>query len=149
MTSTLHIVVAMKPLDGNFASNAIKHGVAGLNIDACRISVADADRAFYDAGMARHERYAEGKDMVNCHEGGWKVNPGAIQNKGARFPANVILEDSEKIVRAFPIVSHKTGGVAKTSIGNGKTYHGGSSRIPIGFNDSGSAARFFKQVKED
>lgn len=32
-----HIVLAMKPLDGNFVENALKHGVSGLNIDGCRI----------------------------------------------------------------------------------------------------------------
>ncbi|MCZ6655525.1 MAG: DNA methyltransferase [Planctomycetota bacterium] len=31
------IIVAMKPLDGTFARNALKHGVAGLNIDRARI----------------------------------------------------------------------------------------------------------------
>jgi len=31
------IVVAMKPCDGTFVNNAIKHGIAGINIDACRV----------------------------------------------------------------------------------------------------------------
>jgi site-specific DNA-methyltransferase (adenine-specific) len=31
------IIVAMKPLDGTFAVNAERHGVAGFNIDECRI----------------------------------------------------------------------------------------------------------------
>ena len=31
-------IVAMKPLDGTFANNAMKHGVAGINVDAGRIS---------------------------------------------------------------------------------------------------------------
>jgi len=31
------IIVAMKPLDGTFANNALKHGVAGLNINGGRI----------------------------------------------------------------------------------------------------------------
>ncbi len=30
-------VLAMKPLDGNFAENALRHNLAGLNIDGCRI----------------------------------------------------------------------------------------------------------------
>lgn len=32
------IILAMKPLDGTFANNALVHGVAGLNVDACRIN---------------------------------------------------------------------------------------------------------------
>ena len=35
------IALAMKPLDGSFANNARKWGVAGLNIDGCRIGGAD------------------------------------------------------------------------------------------------------------
>lgn len=31
------IILAMKPLDGTFAKNALDHGIAGLNIDASRI----------------------------------------------------------------------------------------------------------------
>lgn len=31
------IILAMKPLDGTFAANALKHGVAGLNIGGCRV----------------------------------------------------------------------------------------------------------------
>jgi len=37
MIAAFHIAVAMKPLDGNFAQNVLNHGVAGLNIDVCRI----------------------------------------------------------------------------------------------------------------
>ena len=35
--STEEWVLAMKPLDGNFAENALRHNLAGLNIDGCRI----------------------------------------------------------------------------------------------------------------
>ena len=31
------IILAMKPLRGTFAANALEHGVAGLNIDGSRI----------------------------------------------------------------------------------------------------------------
>jgi hypothetical protein len=31
------IILAMKPTDGTFAQNALRHGVAGLNVDGCRI----------------------------------------------------------------------------------------------------------------
>lgn len=40
------IILAMKPLDGTFAENAIHHGVAGLHIDACRIEYrGESDKA--------------------------------------------------------------------------------------------------------
>ena len=34
-------IVAMAPRDGTFAHNALTWGVAGLNIDGCRIKAAD------------------------------------------------------------------------------------------------------------
>ena len=33
------IVLARKPLDGTVAQNVLKHGVGGLNIDGCRVSI--------------------------------------------------------------------------------------------------------------
>jgi len=36
------IILAMKPLDGTFAENAQRHGVAGLNVDGSRIGNGDA-----------------------------------------------------------------------------------------------------------
>ena len=32
------VVVAMKPLDGTYAENALRWGVAGINVDGCRVS---------------------------------------------------------------------------------------------------------------
>ncbi len=64
------IIVAMKPLDGTFAENAQRHGVAGLNIDGCRVAGTEAAhitrghndvggsaaRFFYTAKASRAER---------------------------------------------------------------------------------------------
>jgi hypothetical protein len=36
MIDKIHIVLAMKPIEGTFASNALENGVAGLNIDGSR-----------------------------------------------------------------------------------------------------------------
>ena len=38
------IILARKPLDGTVANNVLAHGVGGLNIDACRVGMSDADR---------------------------------------------------------------------------------------------------------
>ena len=136
MTSTLHIVVAMKPLDGNFAENAIKYGVAGLNIDACRIATVD-----------NRDRKSSGrKGGDGCY--GNSITYDSVGSSQGRFPANVILEDSDKIVKAFPF-SHARGNVvAEDSTDNGM-FGNGTKRPNTGYvNDSGSAARFFKQVKE-
>src|SRR5699024_1370801 len=38
------ILLCRKPLDGTVANNVLAHGVGGLNIDACRVGMSDADR---------------------------------------------------------------------------------------------------------
>ena len=89
MTETIHIAVAMKPLDGNFARNALEHGVAGLNIDGSRVAyVSDEDR-----------RESCDKQTVKPI-GGFSDKDGTLYGTSAgvvydhpvgRFPANVVL----------------------------------------------------------
>jgi hypothetical protein len=52
MTGTLHIVLAMKPLEGNFVQNALKHGVAGLNVDGVRIRTTESLNGGGNVGKA-------------------------------------------------------------------------------------------------
>ena len=84
MTSTLHIVVAMKPLDGNFANNAIKHGVAGLNIDACRISGPKGSGVW---GTSNKTINNDRKFNASPKMGDYRSE----QHTAGRFPSNVIL----------------------------------------------------------
>ena len=51
------IVLAMKPLDGTFARNAETWGVAGMNIDACRIG--DQSMGRWPANLLLDERAAD------------------------------------------------------------------------------------------
>jgi hypothetical protein len=147
MTSTLHIVVAMKPLDGNFASNAIKYGVAGLNIDACRIGFT-SKKDFDLAKFGTQTDIRGGGLCTKRPSGGYVMAKNVEANLQGRFPANVILEDKESIKKAFPF-SHARGNVvAEDSTDNGM-FGNGTKRPNTGYvNDTGSAARFFKQVKE-
>jgi len=72
------ILVCMKPNDGSYAENALKHGVSGLNIDGGRIGT-----------------YA--KKWSKPKGGIWNPSKdnGAIlkENTQGRFPANIIFED--------------------------------------------------------
>jgi hypothetical protein len=84
MIAAFHIAVAMKPLDGNFAQNALEHGVAGLNIDGCRA-----------AGTPESTRFDPKK---HAHEG-WRMTStgsecAANASPSGRWPANVILGHS-------------------------------------------------------
>jgi hypothetical protein len=84
-----------KPLDGTVAGNVLKYGTGAINIDGCRVGIPAADKKNYDANMACHERYADGREKLGGYEGGWNADPSAVKNTGARWPANVILSKPE------------------------------------------------------
>ncbi len=92
------IIVAMKPIKGTYADSAIAHGVAGLNIDECRV------------GESVDTRRPTGKSLIGTFEQEEKIS-GTI-NKG-RFPANVILthHDDCKFVGTKEI-KNKSGSVS-------------------------------------
>ncbi len=70
------IIICMKPLDGTFAANAAKWGVAGLNIDGGRI------------GTDKHT--VHGKESGKFHPGDGKAQKDYHEVQG-RWPANCIL----------------------------------------------------------
>lgn len=79
------IIVAMKPLDGTFAENAEKHGMAGLNVDGGRIA---------HSGDRRSPLGADGKvhrTTGNAY-GEHQESEGFDLSKG-RWPANLILDE--------------------------------------------------------
>ena len=142
MIDTIHIVVAMKPLSGNFVQNAQKHGVAGLNIDGCRIGTtksvpASASRTSGNSGSLRNETGAESGHDPNV----------------GRWPANLIHDGSDVVLAGFPVANS-----TRVSGNPNNPRHGSNNRRATSYDwnpetesgdyrDSGSAARFFKQVK--
>jgi site-specific DNA-methyltransferase (adenine-specific) len=74
------IVLAMKPLDGTFAQNAIKWGVAGLNIDGSRIGT---DKVGWGGNAG----------FKHTHEASKQAGLGLPDPNPAigRFPANLVL----------------------------------------------------------
>ncbi len=77
------IVLAMKPLAGTFAENALEHGVAGLNVDGGRVGTEDMsgqwDREWNENSGELGKRYPQ-----SGRESGKHVPPG-------RWPANLLL----------------------------------------------------------
>jgi site-specific DNA-methyltransferase (adenine-specific) len=102
-------IVAMKPNDGGFADNALKWGIAGINVDAGRIGTTD------DENLARNNKIGDN---------GWKNSSGGknsaalrkeqgLAPKG-RYPANLILQHSPDCVRiGEKKVKGKAGGSGK------------------------------------
>ena len=129
------IIVAMKPLDGTFAENAQRHGVAGLNIDGCRVAGTKPDTI----------RGAGGQHGITSPRNG----QGRILDDGkGRWPANLIHDGSEEVVGLFPQTGRSSDRPRRNgdfaSVAKGRE----AAHITRGHNDvGGSAARFFYTAK--
>lgn len=77
------IVLAMKPISGTFAQNALEYGVAGLNIDECRVGFKGDDKPYsYPNGAGgSHGNVSVRINYTNPIEG----------SPLGRWPANLIL----------------------------------------------------------
>jgi site-specific DNA-methyltransferase (adenine-specific) len=143
MTGAFHIVIAMKPLDGNFADNAIRHGVAGLNIDGCRIGTELVNTHSRGNNTAYPKRPGE----KTVEESGRKTRQDIIERneRSGRFPANVIHDGSDGVVKGFPesSVTGKRSDRSKSAVVAGTQWYY-DNHESTEYTDSGSAARFFK-----
>lgn len=142
------ITVAMKPLDKNYANNALQWQLAGLNIEGCRVPIEDG------AIMARNN--APGDNGWKNSSGG--PNTAALEGEpSGRWPANLVLDGSDEVLAAFPTTGKSTGGrtanISKTSTiygggkGLGQDLSPDEVRGDPGYGDQGSAARFFYCAK--
>ena len=84
------IIMARKPLDGTVVNNVLKHGVGGLNVDACRVGSDD----IVGGG---------GKSVGNnqTYQRGWNDAEPRRHQEG-RYPANIILDGSDSVEALFP-----------------------------------------------
>ena len=139
-------IMAMKPLEGTFAQNALKYGVAGLNIDACRITT--------DEKVTNHARGVGSAISKGVYGNSKEQN--TFQTSGqtlGRWPANLIHDGSEEVLQLFPLT--KSGAKSPTHkrhvprLGNGHCYSDdrGGSYPRLWPGDSGSASRFFYCAK--
>ena len=128
------IILARKPPEGTVADNVLKHGVGGLNIDACRVPT--------DENITIHSPARE-----TLLESGHK-DLGTWTNTQGRFPANLIHDGSDEVLACFP--DNVKGGTWNNTKGarhfenNGKP----TEYVNKGKDMSiGSAARFFYCTK--
>jgi len=133
MIETLHIAVAMKPLGKqNFAEAALAQGVAGLNVDGCRVGTE----------MVGWQGARGGSDDATQSMGrNYRMSAGEPRPVQGRFPANVVHDGSGEVVLIFPSTISHGGGTSSTGF-----WARDNRRQPIGTGDSGSAARFFKEL---
>ena len=138
------IVLARKPLSENsIVANVLKHRTGGIHIDACRIEYADEnDRSGWHKTGGGGKGYMD-TDTFKIR----KITPEEIQERTSkgRFPANVMHDGSEEVLKVFPSTSKSAGGGGVKTTGKnvyGK-YNGREYDKTIGYGDEGSVARYF------
>jgi len=136
------IIVAMKPLDGTYAQNAEKWGVAGINIDACRIPS--------NGEHKRSRGEVRGESFLNEAKGMYTPGRSYIPTNSdlGRWPANIILD--EEAGQALDEMSgeSKSGLLGWNPTEKDSGMWKGKKRIAQrGHNDSGGASRFFYCAK--
>ena len=142
------ITLARKPIEGTVSDNVLKWHTGAINVGGCRVAVHASDKKNYDANMACHERYADGREKLGGYEGGWNKDPTAIKNTGARWPANLIHDGSDEVVALFPVTGPSK--AAPRNNGEFKRVAKGkeTAHVTYGHSDAGgSAARFFYCAK--
>jgi len=133
------IVLARKPIEGTITENVLSHGTGGLNIDETRIEHDDPDI----------ERKTFDSPTTDLHFSGDRAGErGAGPSPQGRFPANVIHDGSDEVTEGFPDTNS-----AKSNRGVGfndsNVFGDGDPNFDTerGFDDSGSASRFFKNAQ--
>ena len=131
------IVMARKPLEKKtIVDNVLEYGTGAINIDACRIPLNG------DEDMSASQ--ASSKSTFSANANDWTTS---TYKEEGRWPANFIHDGSEEVLEHFP----KTG----SSVPSENNKDGGEfpedNTIKLGlkniqrtgFEDSGSAARYF------
>ena len=140
--------LARKPLsEKTVAANVLKWGTGGINIDGCRVGTSKPK-----AKNTKFEswRNLEGRDDRQVPTQTYDENQG-------RFPANLIHDGSQQVLELFPETNpspkatrKKNSNAPQTSNAYGQ--YSDEGRVINGYNDQGSAARFFycpKASKKD
>lgn len=139
------ILVARKPLDGTVYQNMTKWGTGAINIKKSLVQGAEPwlygnqpklNGARYQPGqITPAERFAE--NVSGGHDGRW--------------PANVIHDGSEEVLKLFPVTKSGIPGVRQqdhqTNSMSGRLAKTGKQEK--GYGDEGSAGRFFKECRFD
>jgi len=137
------ICMARKPLsEATVAANVLKHGTGGLNIDGCRVDGADNRTFDRMPGERSRDQYRTGTTEV--------PQPTDL----GRWPANLCHDGSEEVLDLFPDAD---GSKIRDSRGRPHLAFSMDDRpcnavrddVHNGYNDSGSAARFFYTAKAD
>jgi site-specific DNA-methyltransferase (adenine-specific) len=139
------IIVAMKPNDGSYAENALKWGVAGLNIEEARISYKNDE----DKKSGQSARPSLTKDTMFSMGG---LDRSQRDNIQGRYPANIILDEeaAQELDKQSGISRSRANIKSDNRKNNGKSmFLDGIHNPENSYNDTGGASRFFKVIEDD
>lgn len=142
-----------KPFKGTVASNVIKNGCGGINIDACRVGTIVQDTSKNGRGADKHKSTIYESGLKKDFEG--KITVG-------RFPANLLIShnhpETENCSSSCPTQLFPEGSVNVPTEYKNKTTAGQEMFGKMGahqqgyqraaFSDSGKASRFFFRFTE-
>lgn len=133
------ICLARKPLIGTVAENVLEHGTGAINVDGCRVGT---------EGGTAFGRSADKSETTSV--GGYLNAKAGAPIDAGRWPANIVHDGSDDVVSCFPEIKTSKGTVtsklgAVNGAGKGLPSHTGT----YGFDETGSAARFFYTAKAD
>lgn len=133
------IIMARKPFIGTVSDNVLAYGTGGINIDSCRVECNDKTK--FPVGDYSTDTTI-GKIRNN--------NRTEDTNKNGRFPANILHDGSDEAIEGFPNTGSS---ISSNTNSNGGDFPDNTIKLGLkqiqrnGFNDSGSAARYFYCVK--
>lgn len=151
------IIIARKPIEKSVAENVLKYGCGAINIDECRVGneiiKGGTTPDFKD--VAKKQKEISG---VGCLSFGQVENAERIELKDheGRFPSNVILTydetDFEEVCGGMPNTksAYNPNARHETEIHRENAdilQFGYKERFETGFNDEGSASRYFYCAK--
>ena len=138
------IAVGRKPIsESTVAKNVLKHGTGGINIDESRIPAShediEAQRKTSGVVGGKKQSIVYGKNFAEKKQ--------LAGNDLGRFPANIMHDGSEEVVKLFPESnSARVGNPNNPKRGTNHTatsYGQGDGKITHDFRDKGSASRYF------
>jgi DNA modification methylase len=137
------IILAMKPMDGIMAHNALAYGVAGMNIDACRIGLNPG----YKYNADRNGTTFHGKQGERIKQTAEKKGSQFIESTKGRWPANLLLDeataDQLDAQTGELTVTGKRTERSRIAVVQGTTWGTSNHRSCEYPGDSGGASRFF------
>jgi site-specific DNA-methyltransferase (adenine-specific) len=144
------IVMARKPVEGTVANNVLRYGTGAINVDGCRIPSNDGFEKAWDKPVITNIGAVPQNYGIGIGDGvSHTVDISGNKPNGGRWPANFIHDGSEEVLALFPDTK-STSGKKRLNNTNNQVYSGNWNAQPdnlAGFDDSGSAARFFYCAK--